>query len=170
MSQTTKNDPKSNAFKKLDNDGRNYSLWAIRCRMVLQGLNMWDIVDPTAHTSVCLGTQPAPTPIPSCLLTTGSRTAPVPASIPMPTVTPDIVAEWNRKNAKALSQLSTCIDDMPLHLISMKTTTRDAWQALSDHYNGVGALDASILSARLHRFQLDNSKSLEPQINLMHDM
>src|SRR5260370_3943164 len=59
---------------------------------------------------------------------------------------------------------------MPLHLLSIKTTVRNAWQALSDHYNGVGALDASILSAHLHQFQLDNSKSLELQINLMHDM
>ena len=148
--QTTKNDPKSNAFKKLDNNGYNYSSWAIRCHMVLQGLDLWDIVDPTAHTSVHLGTQPAPTPIPSCLLTTGTGTTPIPAPIPMPTVTPNVVAEWNRKNAKALSQLSTCIDDMPLHLISVKTTARDAWQALSDHYNGVGASDASILSAHLH--------------------
>ncbi len=138
--------------------------------MVLQGLNLWDIIDPTAHTSVRLGTQPAPTPIPSHLLTTGTRTAPIPAPIPMPTVTPNVIAEWNRKNVKALSQLSTCIDDTPLHLISVKTTTRDAWQALSDHYNGVGALDASILSARLHQFQPDDSKSLELQINLMHDM
>ena len=152
MSQTTENDPKSNAFKKLDNDGRNYSSWAVRCRMVLQGLDLWDIIDPTAHTSVHPGTQSAPTPIPSCLLTTGTRTAPIPAPIPMPAVTPDIVAEWNRKNVKALSQLSTCIDDTPLHLISMKTTMRDAWQSLSlsDCYNGVGALDASILSACLH--------------------
>src|SRR5260370_11845088 len=97
MSQTTKNDPKSNAFKKLDNNGHNYSSWDIRCCMVLQGLNLWDIVDPTAHTSVHPGTQPTPTPIPSHLLTTSTRTTPVPAPIPMPAVTPDIIAEWNRK-------------------------------------------------------------------------
>src|SRR5260370_38472985 len=111
MSQTTENDPKSNAFKKLNNNGHNYSLWAIRCCMVLQGLDLWDIIDPTAHTSVHLGTQPPPTPIPSCLPTTGTSTTPIPAPIPMPTVTPNVVAEWNRKNAKALSQLSTYIDD-----------------------------------------------------------
>ena len=47
---------------------------------------------------------------------------------------------------------------------------RDAWQALADCYNGIGALDASILSACLHHFQLDDTRSLEPQINLMHKM
>src|SRR5260370_19265727 len=34
----------------------------------------------------------------------------------------------------------------------------------------IGALDASILSAHLHHFQLDDTRSLEPQINSMHEM
>ena len=28
-SQTTENDPKTNAFRKLDNKGQNYSIWAL---------------------------------------------------------------------------------------------------------------------------------------------
>src|SRR5260370_14921688 len=71
---------------------------------------------------------------------------------------------------KALSLISTSIDDTSLHLIRVKSTTRDAWTTLSNQYNGLGALDTSILSTHLHRFQLDDSKPLESQINLMIDM
>src|SRR5260370_29079040 len=71
---------------------------------------------------------------------------------------------------KALSLISTSIDDTSLHLIRVKSTTRDAWTTLSNQYNGLGALDASILSTHLHQFQLDDSKPLESQINLMIDM
>jgi len=131
--QTTENDPKSNAFKKLDNDGHNYTSWSIRCWMVLLGLDLWDVINPTAHTSVCPGTHSAPVPSSSTLPATGtSSTTPAPALVPVPAITPDVIAEWDRKNTKAMSQLLTCINDMPLHLISLKTTVRDAWQALAD--------------------------------------
>src|SRR5260370_29923871 len=174
-SQSTENDPKTIAFKKLDNNGRNFPIWAPRCHMVLQGLELWIVVDPTASTSVRPTTPPAPSPVPTLVPTpatsTSSKLASASGSVPSPTPASRLDhTEWDRKNVRALSLLSTSIDDTPFHLISTKTTARDAWKVLSDRYNGLGALDASILSTRLHRFQLDNSKSLEPQINLMIDM
>src|SRR5260370_1841380 len=71
---------------------------------------------------------------------------------------------------KALSLISTSIDDTPFHLISVKSTARDAWTTLLNQYNGLGALATSIFSTCLHQFQLDDSKPLESQINLMIDM
>ena len=150
-SQSTKNDPKTNAFKKLDNDSRNYSIWAPRCHMVLQGLELWPVVDPTVPTSVHLITHPTPIPIPVPTPSTSSMPTLGTGSVPAPTPTPMLdAAEWDRRNMKALSLLSTSIDDTPFHLISMKTTARDVWTALSTHYNGLGALDASILLNCLH--------------------
>ena len=80
--------------------------------MVLQGLELWAIVDPTAPTSVCPITQtPASVPIPtsSGILTTVAGS--VPTLIPTPAL--DAALEWDRKNAKALSLLgiSTQFDD-----------------------------------------------------------
>src|SRR5260370_37513707 len=99
------------------------------------------------------------------MLTPG--TSSTPTSIPTPVLD---ATEWDRRNMKALSLISTSIDDTPFHLISMKSTARDVWTTLLNRYNGLGALDASILSTHLHRFQLDDSKPLESQINLMIDM
>ncbi len=150
-SQSTENDPKTNAFKKLDNDSQNYSIWAPRCHMVLQGLELWPVVDPTAPTSVHLITHPAPIPIPVPTPSTSSTLTLSTGSIPTPTPTPMLDAtEWDRRNMKALSLLLTSIDDTPFHLISVKTTARDVWTALLTCYNGLGALDASILSNCLH--------------------
>src|SRR5260370_34949878 len=71
---------------------------------------------------------------------------------------------------KALSLISTSIDDTSLHLIRVKSTTRDAWTTLLNRYNGLRTLDPSNLSTHLHQFQLDDSKPLESQTNLMIDM
>src|SRR5260370_38745134 len=59
---------------------------------------------------------------------------------------------------------------MPIHIVKGKRSARDAWKALAERYTGVGALDALMLMSHLHRFQLDNSKSLEIQLNQMHEM
>ncbi len=123
MSPATKSDAKTNAFKKLYNNGCNYSMWAVRCQLVLQCLELWDIINPTALSSTC--------PAPAAPAPMAASSAPAPVSIPASA--PEI--NWDRKNMKALSQLLTCIDNTLLHLISMKTTTRDAWQALANHYN-----------------------------------
>ena len=140
-SQTTENGPKTNAFRKLDNDSQNYSIWAPS--MVLQGLELWAIVDPTTPTSV----QPITlTPVPASICVLALAT--VAGSVPAPML--DAALELDRKNAKTLSLLLTSIDDTPFHLISVKTTARDAWITLSICYNGLGALDASILSTHLH--------------------
>src|SRR5260370_33387808 len=83
-SQSTENNPKTNAFKKLDNDGRNYSIWAPRCRMVLQGLELWAVVNPTAPTSVRPTTHPAPVPASATPGTPTPGTGSAPTSIPAP--------------------------------------------------------------------------------------
>src|SRR5260370_39717572 len=144
-SQSTENDPKTNTFKRLDNDGRNFPIWAPRCHMVLQGLKLWIIIDPTALTSVHPTTPPAPslvpTPVPAPATSTSDKLAPASGSIPSPTPTSRLnPTEWDRKNTRALSLLSTSINDTPFHLISTKTTARDVWKVLSDCYNGLRAL------------------------------
>ena len=118
--------------------------------MVLISLDLWSVTNPGADTSIC------PTPIPS---------PPSPSSKLMSDTTLDPVAEWDRKNDHALSQIFLSIDDTLLWTINGKSTAREVWQALADHYCGIGALDATILSGHLHRFLLDDTKPLEPQIN-----
>ena len=142
-------------FKRLDNEGCNYTTWAICCHMVLVSLDLWSVTNPGADTSI------HPTPIPS---------SPSPSSKPKSETTSDPVAEWDRKNDHALTQIFLSIDDTPLQIINGNSTVREAWQALADHYCGVGALDATILSGCLHRFLLDDTKPLEPQINEMREM
>src|SRR5258708_17045148 len=104
-SQSTENDPKTNAFKKLDNDGRNYSIWAPRCCMVLQGLELWAVVNPTAPTSVRPTTHPAPVPTPGPAPVPASATpgTPTPGTGSAPTSIPTPVLdapEWDRMNVK----------------------------------------------------------------------
>src|SRR5260370_26715148 len=119
--------------------------------MVFQGLELWPVVDPTAPTSVRPITHPAPIPIPVPTSSTSGMLTLGTGSIPGSTPTPMLDAtEWDRRNMKALSLLLTSIDDTPFHLISVKTTARDVWTALLTCYNGMGALDASILSNCLH--------------------
>ena len=150
-----------NNIKKLENDGHNYSTWAICCRMVLIGLDLWDVINPAAQMSTC------PTP-PTAPATSGKAPS---TSVPSaPTTSPDPITEWDWKNSKALVQISLIVEDTPLHIVNGKDTTKEVWQDLADYYYGAGAQDASILTSQLHQFQLDDSKPLEPQINLMHEM
>src|SRR6266478_3201223 len=94
----------SNAFEKFDNDGQNYSTWATHCHFVLQGLKLWDVVNPLATTSVC-PIQATHIPI----------SAPAPSGTPAPSSgstssAPALASgidEWDQKNSLALSQLST---------------------------------------------------------------
>ena len=113
-------------IKKLDNDGRNYSTWSIRCKMVLLVLNVWDVVDPSPNSSTR------------------------PTSSPGKSGDSDPVAEWDKKNGKALSVITLSVDDTPIHLVKTKEFARDAWKALSDGYNGIGAQDPSIIMSQLH--------------------
>ncbi len=147
----------SENIKQLDNEGRNYSPWAIRCRLVLLGLDLWDIVNPAVETSN------RPTPRPSS--PSSSRKPPTASASAT-----DPVAEWDRKNARALCYISLPVDDTPLRAIYGKDTAKEAWQASADRYIDVGVQDAFILSSRLHRFVLDDSKPLVPQIIEMCEM
>jgi len=128
-------------IRKLDNEGRNYDTWAIRCKSVLISFDLWEVVNPS--------TQP---------------------TRPDPKADADAAAAWDKKNSKALSHIHLSIEDTPLHLVKSKSTASEAWKALAVRYIGVGAQDASILTSRLHRFLFDDSKSLEPQINQMREI
>src|SRR5258707_9132062 len=143
------------ACKRLDNEGCNYTTWAIHCHMVLVSLDLWSVTNPGADMSI------RPTPIPS---------SPSPSSKPKSETPSDPVAEWDRKNDCALTQIFLSVDDTPLQIINGHSTAREAWQALANHYCGVGALDATILYGSLHKFLLDDTKRLEPQINEMCKM
>ena len=140
--------------KKLDNQGLNYSTWAVRCQSVLEDLNVWSVVNPTLSTS----TPPAP---PST-----SLSGKLPSSEP----SDPAEAEWHKKNSKVQTVIFLSIEDTPIQIVKMKCLARDIWKTLADQYTGVGALDALILMSCLHHFQLDDSKPLESQINQMSDM
>src|SRR5258708_31296476 len=139
-------------IKKLDNNGLNYSTWAIHCQMVLKSLDLWDVVDPNVPTST-------PPSLPSSSGKPPSSDPSIPANV-----------KWNKKNKKVLTVIGLSVEDMPIHIVKGKRSARDAWKALAERYTSVSALDASMLMSRLHRFQLDDSKSLEIQLNQMHEM
>jgi len=91
LSTETTEVPKSiHSIKKFNNDGRNYSMWAARCCMILDTLDMWDVVNPNAQISV--RTPP--------LLSSGKPPG-SPAS--------DSTVDWNRKNDKPLSYVGHSI-------------------------------------------------------------
>src|SRR5260370_31830973 len=122
--------------------------------MVLEALDLWDVVDPNPP----IPTPPAPP--------ASSSPGKAPSTLPPDPVT----AEWAKKNKKALSLIGLLVEDTPIKIVKGKLTAKDAWKALAEQYNGVGALDALILMSCLHKFQLDDSKSLESQINQMCNM
>ena len=107
--------------------------------LILQASNVWDIVDPSL-----LGT---------AMLTTPGQ----------------LLDDWSKKDKKALIQIKCSISNTAILSLKDKTHTWDAWIALSECYNGVGAQDATIIPSKLHQFIMDNLKLLEPQINMMHE-
>jgi len=73
---------------------------------------------------------------------------PTSSGTPMPSTPGQPLDDWNKKDKKV---------------------ARNAWTTLSECYNGVGAQDAAIISSKLHRFVMDDSKPLESQINTMRE-
>src|SRR5258707_7874460 len=138
-------------IKKLDNEGHNYSTWAVRCQMVLEDLNIWSIVNPQL-------TLPIPT-IPPSSSTSGKSPSAEPSD--------PANAEWHKKNKKARTVILLSIEDTPIQIVKGKCLAKDIWKKLAEHYTGIGAHNVSILMSRLHRFQLDDSKTLEFQLNQM---
>src|SRR5258708_7555596 len=138
-------------IKKLDNEGHNYSVWVIRCQTVLKALDIWSVVDPEL-------TLPIPT-IPPSSSTSGKS----------PTAEPSdpADAEWHKKNKKACTVILLSIEDTPIQIVKEKCLAKDIWKKLTECSTGIGAHNASILMSYLHRFQLDDSKPLEIQLNQM---
>ena len=66
-----------------------------------------------------------------------------------------------------LLQIKCYINDTAILSLKNKTHVQEAWKALLECYNGIGAQDASLISSKLHCFLMDDSKLLEPQINTM---
>src|SRR5260221_8765705 len=141
-------------IKKLDNEGHNYSTWAICCQTVLEDLDIWSVIDPELPL-------PAPS-IPTPSSTSGKS----------PSAEPSNPADtgWHKKNKKACTVILLSIEDTPIQIVKEKCLAKDIWKKLTECYTGVGAHNASILMSCLHRFQLDDSKPLEVQLNQMHKM
>jgi len=138
-------------IKKLNNEGHNYSTWAVCCQTVLEDLDIWSVINPEL-------TLPIPT-IPPSSSTSGKSPSAEPSN--------PANAEWHKKNKKACTVILLSIEDTPIQIVKGKCLAKDIWEKLTEHYTGVGAHDASILMSCLHRFQLDDSKPLEIQLNQM---
>src|SRR5260370_15339152 len=93
-----------------------------------------------------------------------------PAGSPMLTNAGQELDVWLDKDIATLLHINCHISDTAMLAIKDMTHARDAWKAPSNQYNGAGAQDASIISARLHCYQVDDSKLLESQINAMHEL
>ena len=111
----------------------------MQMELILQAGDAWDIVDPS------------------------------PSGTPMPTTPGQQLDDWSKKDKKALIQIKCSISDTAILSLKDKTHAQEAWIALSECYNGVGAQDAAIISSKLHQFIMDNLKLLEPQINTMRE-
>ncbi len=101
-------------IKKLDNNGLNYSTWAIHCQMVLKSLDLWDVVDPNVPTST-------PPSLPSSSGKPPSSDPSIPANV-----------KWNKKNKKVLTVIGLSVEDTPIHIVKGKRSARDAWKALAE--------------------------------------
>src|SRR5260370_41874903 len=122
MSTESSSDNKSiHTIEGLENDGRNYSMWAMCCCMILIGLDIWDVVNPTAQTS----THPTPLPTPTATATSAQATTPAPTQVPTSASVPDPVAKWDCENSKALPQISLSVDATPLYIIYDIETAQD---------------------------------------------
>ena len=124
-------------IKLLDDGGKNFQTWVMRMELILQASDVWDVINPTSSAT------------------------------PMPSTPGQPLNNWNKKDKKALIQIKCLISDTAILSLKDKIHARDAWTALSECYNGVGAQDAAIISSKLHHFIMDDSKPLEPQINTM---
>src|SRR5258708_36902240 len=127
-------------IKPLDDSGKNYHAWSMRMELMLQGVDVWDVVDPSTE------------------------------GVPRPTTPGQQLDDWVQRDKKALTQIKCYVSNTALLSLHNKVTAHDAWKALSDHYNGVRAQDMSIITSKLHHFKMDDSKLLEPQINTMHEL
>src|SRR5258708_37381096 len=122
--------------------------------MVLEDLNIWSIIGPEL-------TLPVPT-IPPSSSTSGKSPSAVPSD--------PADAEWHKKNKKARTVILLSLEDTPIQIVKEKRLAKDIWKKLAERYTAIGAHDASILMSRLQRFQLDDSKPLEIQLNQMRKM
>ncbi len=108
--------------------------------LILQGGDVWEVVDPSSE------------------------------GVPKLNTPGQTLNDWTWKDKKALTQIKCYVSNTALLSLRDKLTSRDAWKALSDCYNGVGAQDASIITSKLHHFKMDDLRPLEPQINTMQEL
>jgi hypothetical protein len=161
MASSNDNSKGVHNIEKLKNDGKNYRIWSIRCRMVLIDRGLWSVVNPKATTS----TRPIPTISTSATTTPATTQTPAvtqTASAPVP-----VFQAWDEKDEKALAQICLTLEENPLNIAEDKKSAKEAWVALEKRFIGQGALDASDLVYDLHHIKLDGSKPMEPQINQM---
>ncbi len=142
MSKYTSISTDSNRYliKPLDDSGKNYQMWLMRMELILQGGDVWEVVDPSTE------------------------------GVPKPTTPGQQLDDWVQRDKKVLTQIKCYVSDTALLSLWNKVTAHNAWKALSDCYNSVGAQDTSIITLKLHHFKMDDSKLLEQQINTMHEL
>ena len=92
----------------------------MQMELILQASDAWDVVDPS------------------------------PLGTPMPTTLGQQLNDWSKKDKKALIQIKCLISDTAILSLKDKTHAQEAWIALLEHYNGIGAQDATIISSKLH--------------------
>src|SRR5258707_12611047 len=91
-------------IKKLNNEGHNYSTWAVCCQTVLEDLDIWSVINPEL-------TLPIPT-IPPSSSTSGKSPSAEPSD---PANT-----EWHKKNKKACTVILLLIEDTPIQIVKEK--------------------------------------------------
>jgi hypothetical protein len=168
MANSNDNTKSIHNIEKLKNDGKNYRIWSIRCRMVLIDRGLWSIVNPKATTSnrpSPISTSAAPQTPAASQTTSAAQTPTAPRT--STASSPDPTQVWEEKDERALAQICLTLEENPLNIAEDKKSAKEAWVALEKRFVGQGALDASDLAYDLHHIKLDDSKPLEPQINQM---
>jgi len=79
-------------IKPLDDSGKNYQTWLMRMELILQGGDVWDVVDPSTE------------------------------GVLKPTTPGQQLDDWVRKDKKALTQIKCYVSDTALLSLRTKVT------------------------------------------------
>jgi hypothetical protein len=74
------------------------------------------------------------------------------------------------RDEKAFTYIKCYVSDPCMSMIRDEQHAWQAWKILSGHFIGKDTQDIHLLHSTLHRYQLDNTKPLEPQFQEMRDM
>src|SRR5258708_13900465 len=83
-------------IKPLDDSGKNYQTWSMRMELILQGRDVWDVVDPSTE------------------------------GVPRLTTPGQQLDDWVRRDKKALTQINCYVINTTLLSLHNKVTAHDA--------------------------------------------